>query len=67
MCLAGRTLLAETKRRQEQILADIPSEAINCGAFLIEPSSVRTLLADKQQVGRSVGRSVGLTLVVHGP
>lgn len=64
MWLAGRTLLAETKRRQEQILADIPSEAINCGAFLIEPSSVRTLLADKQQVGRW---SVGLALVGARP
>jgi hypothetical protein len=44
-------LLAETRRKQEEILASIPCEALQCGAFLVDPSSVRTLLAQKYQVG----------------
>lgn len=43
-------LLGETKKKQEELLACIPVEAVQCGAFLVDPSSVRTLLAHKYQV-----------------
>lgn len=43
-------LLGETKKKQEELLACIPVEAVQCGAFLVDPSSVRTLLAQKYQV-----------------